>query len=503
MFGLSKQEKNADLQEALRNSGEGLARALARGADPNLVRNDQTALMQACAIYDSALAEASVAALLEHGADPNRIGPEGRTALHYAVGREGRVPLISRLLEAGADITAANMNGETPLMLALRKGHWREAKLLLDNGGENASPNTKGETPLHIAFSVNTPADIMKLLLASSIDVNAATRTDQNTALHSMVGDRNNPHYRLLLEHRDVALNKQNRLGNTPLHNAIDQYNTVAALLLLEKGAMPELKNNDGHAPLQVAALRNMPEVVEYLVSRVGELDGGEKPEATPLAAASGNGIIRAVKAILGAAEARQMVVGLDAPLYAAACNGHARVMELLIAAGADVNYKNENGITPLMIAAANDQAEALELLIKSGADPAVMDKHNLQAYDYAVSNKRIQAKEILGRFRRDQVEGAPDDGGCTKLNDHSLEVREGQSISMTFNFWTQQVMIRDLERPAPLTVINFSELQRQQAVDEAFERLRALGGNPPDPRQGNIPGKTQVGPALPKLAGR
>ena len=53
----------------------------------------------------------------------------------------------------------------------------------------------------------------------------------------------------------------------------------------------------------------------------------------------------------------------------------------------------------------------------------------------------------------------------------------------MTFNFWTQQVIFRDTERPAPVTVQNFDDLQRQEAIDEAYVKLKELGGNPPDPR--------------------
>ena len=498
MFGLSKQEKNSELLYALDNSGEGLARALRRGADPNIKKRDQTALILAAIIYDSAVAEASVAELLQYGANPNVFGPEGNTALHYCSTREGRKGIISRLLAAGANPDAQTMNGDTPAMLALRKGRWSELKTLLEGGSSVALTNNKGETLLHIAAAVGVPPEITAQLLKTTVDINAITKSERNTALHMLVSDRQSDNFKLLLERDDLRLNEANRAGNMPLHGAIDQHNATAALRLIERGALVDAKNGEGHTPLQMAAYRNAADVVETLVPLVADLEGGEKPSATPLACSAAAGSIRAVKAILGAAELRHEKVGLDAPLYNAACSGHARVMELLIAAGADVNYKNENGITPLMIAAVNDQAEAIGLLLKAGADHTVTDQHNLQAYDHAVSNKRPQAKEALGRFRRDTPDAVEDGTGSTKLNDHSLEVREGNGITMTFNFWTQQVMIRDLERPAPVTVINFSELQRQQAVEEAYDRLKALGGNPPDLRQGGIQGK----PGLPKPAG-
>ena len=48
---------------------------------------------------------------------------------------------------------------------------------------------------------------------------------------------------------------------------------------------------------------------------------------------------------------------------------GHKEIIELLIAAGADVNAKNENVFTPLHSSAMHDHKEIAELLIAKGAD--------------------------------------------------------------------------------------------------------------------------------------
>lgn len=59
-----------------------------------------------------------VAALLAHGADPEAADEQGNRALHRAVGSCDR-SVISRLVEAGADLGAANAVGMTPFALAL------------------------------------------------------------------------------------------------------------------------------------------------------------------------------------------------------------------------------------------------------------------------------------------------------------------------------------------------------------------------------------------------
>jgi prepilin-type N-terminal cleavage/methylation domain-containing protein len=62
-------------------------------------------------------------------------------------------------------------------------------------------------------------------------------------------------------------------------------------------------------------------------------------------------------------------------PLHFAAENGHKKVVELLIAKGADVNVKVEDEIeTPLHSAASRGHKEIVELLIAEGADVNAKD---------------------------------------------------------------------------------------------------------------------------------
>jgi ankyrin repeat protein len=55
--------------------------------------------------------------LLEAGADPNAVAPDGSTPLHVAV-QALQVPMIQTLVDAGASLWAANKDGLTPLQLA-------------------------------------------------------------------------------------------------------------------------------------------------------------------------------------------------------------------------------------------------------------------------------------------------------------------------------------------------------------------------------------------------
>jgi ankyrin len=72
------------------------------------------------------------------------------TPLHFAA-FQGDQPSATALLEAGAEIDAANSNGTTPLMIAVQEGHVDIVKLLLDRRASVTARDKQGWTPLHIA----------------------------------------------------------------------------------------------------------------------------------------------------------------------------------------------------------------------------------------------------------------------------------------------------------------------------------------------------------------
>ena len=85
-------------------------------------------LMYACRA-DKSLNVAKAQLLVDLGAEVNAVGPQGRTALHYAA-RGGDLTLCRLLLEAGADPTRLDDDGRTPLEVA-RKYRKRDVVYLL------------------------------------------------------------------------------------------------------------------------------------------------------------------------------------------------------------------------------------------------------------------------------------------------------------------------------------------------------------------------------------
>jgi len=125
------------------------------------------------------------------------------------------------------------------------------------------------------------------------------------------------------------------------------------------------------------------------------------KPEPTGVKApdisiheAAKEGNIEAVKQHLaaGADVNAKDEDGLN-PLHYAAWTDHKETVELLLANGADVNARKKNGMTPLHRAASKGSKEVAELLISNGADVNARDKDGTTPLDLAEQVRRDRSK--------------------------------------------------------------------------------------------------------------
>lgn len=106
--------------------------------------------------------------------------------------------------------------------------------------------------------------------------------------------------------------------------------------IFLERGANPRRANRHGEQPLQLAAWGGHAEAVQWLLARGSLLN---RPDLN-----------------WGA-------------LHYAVFNGHDKLAQQLIQAGAEVNARSPNGSTPLMLAAREGREELARVLLEAGAD--------------------------------------------------------------------------------------------------------------------------------------
>ena len=138
----------------------------------------------------------------------------------------------------------------------------------------------------------------------------------------------------------DVNVNDQRGYGgSTPLHVAAQEGHNQVIELLIDNGANVNAKRSDGATPLDWA--EDEPKIADLL------REHGGKHGSIHTAAAGGD--TEAVKEFLAAGTDVNAKNQLGrTPLHAAAYRGHTVVVELLVANDADVNALSVNGKTPL-----------------------------------------------------------------------------------------------------------------------------------------------------------
>ena len=167
-----------------------------------------------------------VGKLIYRGMDPNTPTEKGEPALVFAV-RSGAPKTVAYLLkQPSIQIDATNMADETALMLAANANDLASANLLIEAG---ASVNRPKWTPLHYAASKG------------------------HTAM-----------MRLLIEN-DAYIDAESPNGTTPLMMAAYYASPNAVKLMLEEGADPLLKNQDGQTALDMALVKDKKLSVQYI----------------------------------------------------------------------------------------------------------------------------------------------------------------------------------------------------------------------------------------------
>ena len=151
-----------------------------------------------------------------------------------------------------------------------------------------------------------------------------------------------------LLESPELANTKDD--GATPLHFAAISDQCAVVDLLLNHGAdINALDDEHNATPTGWANEKGHVEMVHHLAARGAKVD---------LPRAAGFGLLDLVIELLTAdASAVNTSGGWGMPIHEASVWGHPRIVEVLLAHGADPNLKNHDGKTALAIAA--EQAES------------------------------------------------------------------------------------------------------------------------------------------------
>ena len=353
---------------------------------------------------------ATMRSLLEKQVDVNAAQGDGATALHWAV-YVNDAETTALLLRAGATVNAPNNYGVTPLGLASKNGNAAIIEQLVTAGADPNDPLhavNAGETPLMRAAR-SGHVDAVSVLLNVGANINATETWNGQSALMWAAAEGHVPVVQMLIDH-GADIRARSNSGATPLLFAARKGSMNAARALLAAGSDVNQKRPDGATPLLVAVINGHEDLVDLLLEHGADpnVEGGStrltvqgmRAEPMPLefrkigyserdseGVARGNIFGKPLQAAVHVANwhisDQYIVANLD----------RIRIIESLLAHGADVNGRNTQeeprwsgaryrrhltGATALLLAAKAADVEVMRLLLDHGADPTIHTEDNI-----------------------------------------------------------------------------------------------------------------------------
>ena len=184
-------------------------------------------------------------ALIEAGADVGAANSRRATALHWAQPDAAKVAL---LLSKGAVVDAKTVEGRTPLYVAATLAAGIPSLQRLLEAGANPNAETLvGATPLFPA--VNSSVEMAKLLLDKGADPNHATKSGVTPILFT----RDAAVVELLIA-RGADARARSKIGETAVMDAATRGDAAAAKILIAKGADVNARDHRGYTALMLAA---------------------------------------------------------------------------------------------------------------------------------------------------------------------------------------------------------------------------------------------------------
>ncbi|XP_038666178.1 ankyrin repeat and SOCS box protein 3 isoform X4 [Scyliorhinus canicula] len=256
--------------------------------------------------------------------------------------RKGNVELLKTLIQKGHSLDIADNRGWCPIHEAATHKSVRCLRLLIHAASSTPYIELKtfeGETALHLAAKCGH-VKIVQILLKAGADANA--KTNENiTPLFLATEKGHIAVARIFLRHGARINGPHSACLWSVLHQAAYQEHLEILVLLLEKGADKEARDDYGITPLFLAAQYGKLESLRVLLQHGSNVNCQAFDKATPL--------------------------------FIAAQEGHAGCVELLLSSGADTNLPCSEDDWQLPIHAAAQMGKVkfcaiVYMLLKAGA---------------------------------------------------------------------------------------------------------------------------------------
>jgi ankyrin repeat protein len=291
---------------------------------------------------------------------------------------EGYTEVVKRLIEAKADVNAANKIGRTALMVASKYGRTEVVKLLIDATADVNHAEKEGWTALMWA-SQKGHTEVVKLLIAAKADVNAADKDGETSLMRASLRGHIELVRILLAAGARVNTDTEGTLLN----------------ILCRKGWEEDEENEEGNSHKQIRLL------LSYGAKSVDiENDPRIGLETKEIIA----DIRKSIPWLVGIQEKESFEIMVDTniaqakteegytSLMAAVERGDIDLIKRLLSQGAPINAKDRAHRTALMLACQKGNKEIVQCLLDGGADMHVLDgmKRSLLAWTTDIDTVKV-----------------------------------------------------------------------------------------------------------------
>uniref|UniRef100_A0A6P4DWA1 Protein TANC2 isoform X8 n=1 Tax=Drosophila rhopaloa TaxID=1041015 RepID=A0A6P4DWA1_DRORH len=344
------------------------------------------------------------------GASPNhRTDYMGGAPILCIAAHEGILPMVSLLLEFGADVGLTNSQGCTPLILAAMRGHCDVVRPLVAAGSSLGQLDITQRCALVHAARMGH-LSVVKYLLACdwsprphSQDVTRSVALQQ-----ALIGAAAQAHCKILEDlldlnetEFDLDVNGMEPSSGELALTAAARHGCVDVVgILLSRGAQIDARNRQGYSALWLAVKEGHWSVVEHLLQRGALLDEplGETRK-TPLMIAAEEGHLELVDLLLARGSAREAQDHEGFTALSWAClRGHLAAAKTLIEHGCNRHHEDHNGRTVLDLAAYQGAASLVLYILEQGGNLEHIDVHGMRPLDRAIACRNIQAVQVFLR---------------------------------------------------------------------------------------------------------
>ncbi|XP_078450251.1 protein phosphatase 1 regulatory subunit 12A-like isoform X3 [Lampetra planeri] len=258
----AKQKRAAQLKRWA-GSETDLETAVLRRKKSKVKFDDGAVFLAACSSGDTD----EVLSLIERGADINYANVDGLSALHQACIDEN-FDMVKFLVERDANINQADNEGWTPLHAAASCGYIDIAKYLIAHGANVAAVNSESELPLDITEDEALEDMLQEELSKHGVDQDAARKEEEQVMMRDA---------RQWLNSGRIDEVRHPKSGGTALHVAAAKGYIDVIKLLLQAGFDVNVRDNDGWTPLHAAAHWGKDEACRVLVENFCNMEALNK----------------------------------------------------------------------------------------------------------------------------------------------------------------------------------------------------------------------------------